>query len=125
MSSGSGKTCGRGTKGQMSRKGHKHKLGFEGGQMRLIRRIPKKGFKTPNQTVYVPVNVGDLSRFADGTEVTVSVLKEAGLVRGNGKIKILGDGKLDKRLTVKACAFSAGARAKIEATGGVCEVATN
>ena len=128
MSSGNGKTCGRGHKGQMSRKGHKHKAGFEGGQMRLIRRIPKRGFNVWEDKGFLLVNVADLSRFGAGSEVTASVLRSAGLVKGtNGKIKIkiLGGGDLDKKLIVKASAFSATARAKIEAAGGVCEVATN
>ena len=121
--SGKGKTAGRGTKGQMSRKGHKHKAGFEGGQMRLVRRIPKRGFTNPTQTIYIPVNVGALARFEDGSEVTVSLLRASGIVKGSGDgVKILGDGELKKKLVVKAAAFSAGARAKIEAAGGKCEV---
>lgn len=125
MGSGKGKTCGRGHKGQMARKGHKHKLGFEGGQMRLVRRLPKLGH-IPVKTVYVPVNVSDLSRFDDGTEITSSFLKASGLAK-NAKdgIKILGHGKLDKKLVVKARAFSASAKAKIEAAGGTCEVVNN
>lgn len=126
MSSGKGKTCGRGHKGQMSRKGHKHKAGFEGGQMRLIRRIPKRGFNVWEDRSFVLVNVGSLSRFDAGSEVTSSILRSVGLAKGaEGRIKILGGGNLDKRLIVKASAFSATARAKIEAAGGVCEVATN
>lgn len=118
-----GKTCGRGTKGQMSRKGHKHKAGFEGGQMRLIRRIPKRGFKSPAPVSFYVVNVGDLSSFKDGAEVTAAVLREQGLVRGRVMgVKILGDGELTRRLVVKAQAFSASARAKIEKAGGVCEI---
>jgi large subunit ribosomal protein L15 len=107
----------------MSRKGHKHKAGFEGGQMRLVRRIPKRGFRNPVKAVYVPVNVEGLERFDNGTEVTVAVLRASGLVRGVGNaVKILGGGELKKKLTVKAGAFSASARAKIEAAGGTCEV---
>jgi large subunit ribosomal protein L15 len=121
--SGKGKTAGRGHKGQMSRKGHKHKAGFEGGQMRLVRRIPKRGFTSGTKTIFIPVNVGDLSRFDNGTEVTVSVLKACGLAKGSGNaVKILGDGELSKKLVVKATAFSANARVKIEAAGGACEV---
>lgn len=121
--SGSGKTGGRGQKGQMSRKGHKHKDGFEGGQMKLIRRIPKRGFKRNISTVYVPVNVGVLSLYNDGAAVTPSSLKERGIVRNSAKlIKILGDGDLGRKLSVKAHAFSAGARSKIEGAGGSCEV---
>ena len=123
MGSGKGKTCGRGHKGQMSRKGHKHKPGFEGGQMRLVRRIPKVGFHNRTRKTYVPVNVAALSRFEEGAEVTSSVLKATGLAKGPaGAIKILGGGKLDRKLIVKVPAFSAGARAKIEQAGGTCEV---
>lgn len=122
-SSGKGKTAGRGTKGQMSRKGHKHKAGFEGGQMRLVRRIPKRGFTNPTKTVYIPVNIEDLESFDNGTEVTVAVLMANGLAKGVGNaVKILGGGELKKKLTVKAGAFSVSARAKIEAAGGTCEV---
>ena len=122
-SSGHGKTSGRGTKGQMSRSGHKRKPAFEGGQMRLIRRIPKRGFNHPTKTLYVPVNVTDLGRFDNGTEVNVELLRKAGVVNGNiVNVKILGNGPLEKKLTVKATAFSAGARSKIEAAGGTCVV---
>jgi large subunit ribosomal protein L15 len=125
-SSGSGKTAGRGQKGQMSRKGHKHKAAFEGGQMRLIRRIPKRGFKNPSRSVLAPVNVGDLACFAAGTDVTADALRATGLVKGLADgIKILGNGDLRLKLTVKAQAFSASARAKIEAAGGTCEVVVN
>ncbi|MFO7870293.1 MAG: 50S ribosomal protein L15 [Kiritimatiellia bacterium] len=125
-SSGKGKTCGRGQKGQMSRKGHKHKPGFEGGQMPLIRRLPKRGFHSPTGTKYSPVNVGALSRFDEGSEVTAKSLREAGLAGGSGDgVKILGSGELKKKLTVKAHAFSASAKSKIEAAGGACEVISN
>ena len=121
--SGKGKTAGRGQKGQMSRKGHKHKAGFEGGQMRLVRRIPKRGFKNPVKATYIPVNIEDLARFADGAEVTLAVLRSGGLAKGSGSaVKILGGGELSKKLIVKVAAFSASARAKIEAAGGTCEV---
>ena len=124
--SGKGKTCGRGQKGQMSRKGHKHKWGFEGGQMKLIRRIPKRGFKHSFGKAYAPVNVGDLCSFDDGTEVTLSVLKAAGIVKGHaGGVKVLGGGDLNKKLSVKVQAFSASARKKIEAAGGTCKVVTD
>jgi large subunit ribosomal protein L15 len=121
--SGMGKTAGRGHKGQMARKGHKHKIGFEGGQMRLVRRIPKRGFTNPVRRSYLPVSVGDLSRFDENTEVTVGVLRNCGLVKGcvDG-VKILGGGELAKKLIVKVQAFSQSARAKIEAAGGSCEV---
>ncbi len=122
--SGKGKTCGRGHKGQMSRSGHKHKPGFEGGQMKLIRRLPKRGFDNSLfATVYEPVNVGALARFPAGSEVTVETLQQAGLGAGrNARIKILGHGELPHALTVKAHAFSASARGKIEAAGGSVEV---
>ena len=122
-SSGKGKTCGRGHKGQMSRKGHKHKPGFEGGQMRLVRRLPKRGFHNINRKEYVPVNVAELSRFDDGTEVTVAILQAAGLANGvRDGIKILGSGPLNRKLTIQAQAFSASARAQIESAGGTCEI---
>ena len=123
MGSGKGKTCGKGHKGQMARKGHKHKLGFEGGQMRLVRRIPKRGFKNPSATVLLPVNIEDLRGFEDGAVVTATDLRKKGLANGaSDGIKILGRGELDRKLTVKAGAFSESAKAKIEAAGGVCEV---
>jgi large subunit ribosomal protein L15 len=125
MGSGLGKTSGKGHKGQMARKGHKHKLGFEGGQMRLIRRIPKRGFKNPFRVEYGEVNVSALERFEDGAEVTPAVLADAGLVRRDKPVKILGRGELGRKLTVRASAFSAGAKAKIEAAGGACEVVTD
>lgn len=121
--SGTGKTSGKGHKGQMARKGHKHKLGFEGGQMRLVRRIPKRGFTNPTAITYIPVNVSQLSCFDSGTEVTSAVLKKSGLAKGGScGIKILGRGEIDKKLTVKVRAFSSSAKAKIEAAGGSCEV---
>ncbi|MFT7489785.1 MAG: large subunit ribosomal protein L15 [Candidatus Promineifilaceae bacterium] len=121
--SGTGKTCGKGHKGQMARKGGKHKVGFEGGQMRLVRRIPKRGFNNFTRKEIAPVNLTSLSIFPDGTEVTNALLRESGLVNGNWDgIKILGRGEIDRKLTVKAYAFSGSARAKIEAAGGVCEV---
>ncbi len=123
MGSGIGKTCGVGHKGQMSRKGHKHKPGFEGGQMPLLRRLPKRGFKNINRRVFQPVNVCGLERFSDGDTVDPAALESAGLVDigcGEG-VKILGKGEVTRRLTVRAHAFSSGARAKIEAAGGVCE----
>jgi large subunit ribosomal protein L15 len=125
MGSGLGKTCGRGHKGQMSRKGHKHKAGFEGGQMRLVRRIPKRGFKNPVRRDYTPVNVGDLAAFPDGTAVTSEALRACGLAQGPAgvRVKLLGRGNLACKLTVKVEAASASARAKIEAAGGTCETA--
>lgn len=121
--SGKGGTSGRGTKGQMARSGHKHKPTFEGGQMRLVRRTPKRGFKNPNPVDTLGVNVADLDRFEDGSEVTVEILRKTGLANGTAtRIKILGRGDLERKLTVKAHAFSASAREKIEARGGVCVV---
>ena len=125
MGSGMGKTSTRGHKGQGSRKGHKQKLGFEGGQMPLMRRLPKRGFKNPNRVPFYGVNVGDLERFDEGTVVDIDVMLAAGFGYRPAKaagIKILGDGELTKKLTVKASAFSAAAKAKIEAAGGTCEV---
>ena len=124
--SGKGKTAGRGHKGQMSRKGHKRKLGFEGGQMRLVRRLPKRGFGNPTRQYFAPVNVGSLVKFDEGTEITMEALRRHRIVKGPADgVKILGDGELKKRLVVKAWAFSATARQKIEAAGGSCEIVTN
>ncbi len=124
-SSGHGKTSGRGGKGQTARSGSSIRIGFEGGQMPLIRRIPKRGFNNARFTTrYLPVNVEALNCFAEGTRVDEPVLRERGLVNGRGDgVKILGDGDLNKRLTVCAHSFSASARAKIEARGGTCEIA--
>ena len=125
MGSGMGKTSTRGHKGQGARKGHKQKLGFEGGQMPLMRRLPKRGFKNPNRIPYYGVNVGKLNCFDDGTVVDIDVMLAAGFGYRPAKdagIKILGNGELTKKLTVKASAFSAAAKAKIEAAGGTCEV---
>lgn len=122
LASGKGKTSGKGHKGQMARKGHKRKIGFEGGQMPLIRRLPKRGFKNPNRKEYFGVNVGSLERFSDGEVVDIQALKSAGLASGSfDGVKILGRGELTHKLTVKATAFSASAREKIEAAGGTCE----
>ncbi len=123
MASGLGKTSGKGHKGQMARKGNKHKLGFEGGQMPLIRRLPKRGFTNPTRKEFLAVNLCALDRFDDGAEVTADVMRAAGLANGSSDgIKILGRGEISKKLTVKAQAFSASAREKIEAAGGACEV---
>ncbi|HKX62580.1 MAG TPA: 50S ribosomal protein L15 [Verrucomicrobiae bacterium] len=123
-SSGHGKTSGRGGKGQTARSGSSIRIGFEGGQMPLIRRIPKRGFNNARHTVrYVAVNLESLNRFDDGASVDVEKLRKAGLANGPVKrIKILGDGELSKKLVVRAHAFSASAKAKIEAKGGTCEV---
>lgn len=121
-SSGRGKTCGRGQKGQMARKGHKRKIGFEGGQMPLIRRIPKRGAYNKPRHRYAPVNVEDLSVFEEGAEVSPELLKEHGLAKGPcDGIKVLGQGELNKKLVVKAHQFSETARTKIENAGGVAE----
>ena len=123
-SSGHGKTSGRGGKGQTARSGSSIRIGFEGGQMPLIRRIPKRGFNNARfGTRYLGVNLDDLNQFDNGTKVDVAALRAAGLANGpSDGIKILGGGELTKKLTVSAHAFSASARTKIEAKGGTCEV---
>jgi len=125
-SSGHGKTSGRGGKGQTARSGSSIRIGFEGGQMPLIRRIPKRGFNNARHTTrYIPVNLESLNRFNDGTRVDLDALREAGLANGAGAgVKILGNGELTRKLTVSAHAFSASAKAKIEGKGGSCEVVT-
>lgn len=118
-SSGTGKTAGRGHKGQGSRSGSGYRPTFEGGQMPLIRRLPKFGFKNFNRKEYLVVNVGDLERFEDNTTVTPDLLRETGMVKGRlGCVKILGDGKLGRKLNVSAHRFSKSARAAIEQAGG-------
>ncbi len=113
------KTAGKGTKGQKARSGGAKPVWFEGGQMPLYRRIPKKGFKNPFATVYEIVNLKDLEeRFEAGAEVTPEVLRKVRLVRRKLPVKILARGEITKALTVKAHAFSAKAREKIEAAGG-------
>jgi large subunit ribosomal protein L15 len=123
-SSGHGKTSGRGGKGQTARSGSSIRIGFEGGQMPLIRRIPKRGFNnTRFATRYLPVNVGELNQFDDGATVDETALRAIGLANGRcGGIKILGNGELSKKLTVTASAFSVSAKSKIEAKGGSCSV---
>jgi len=117
--SGKGKTCGRGHKGQYARSGHKHKPAFEGGQMRLIRRIPKRGFNQGHKVVFHVVPVASLNQFENGAAVTPELLKETGLVRGmDVTVKILGDGELSRKLTVRAQAFSRSAQRKITEAGG-------
>ena len=123
-SSGHGKTSGRGGKGQTARSGGSIRLGFEGGQMPLLRRIPKRGFNNKEfGTHLATVSVEALNAFADGATVTPEVLIEQGLLKKllDG-VKILGDGDLKKKLTVKAQGFSASAREKITKAGGACEV---
>jgi large subunit ribosomal protein L15 len=120
--SGNGKTAGKGHKGQKARSGAP-RPGFEGGQMPLYRRLPKRGFKCINSKNIVGINVSELNRFEDGSEVTVETLIEGGVVSNpRDGVKILGNGELTKKLTVKANAFSAGAKEKIEAAGGQVEV---
>src|ERR1700756_1158469 len=116
-SSGHGKTSGRGEKGQTARSGSSIRIGFEGGQMPLIRRIPKRGFNnTRHETRYLPVNLEELNTFEDGARVDEASLKSLGLANGRAHgIKILGNGELTRKLTVSAHAFSASAKAKIEA----------
>ena len=123
-SSGRGKTAGRGGKGQSARSGSSIRIGFEGGQMPLIRRIPKRGFNNARHaTVYLPVNLEALNQFEDGARVDEAALRSIGLANGKADgIKILGSGDLKKKLTVAAHAFSASARQKIEGAGGSCEV---
>lgn len=121
--SGNGKTAGRGHKGQWARSGGGVRPGFEGGQMPLARRLPKRGFHNIFGTTHAPVNVSALDRFEDGTEVTAQTLVEAGIVKNQQDgVKILGNGELTKKLTVKAAAFSASAKEKIEKAGGKAEV---
>lgn len=123
LGSGNGKTSGRGQKGQNSRSGGGVRLGFEGGQNPLFRRLPKHGFTNFTRVDYAIVNVADLEKFDDGVEVTPTLLKEAGLVRKEyDGIKILGNGKLSKKLTVKANKFSKTAEATIKNAGGSIEV---
>ncbi|MBQ1328083.1 MAG: 50S ribosomal protein L15 [Eubacterium sp.] len=120
--SGNGKTAGKGHKGQKARSGAP-RPGFEGGQMPLYRRLPKRGFKCRNSKQIVTVNVSVLNRFEDGAEITVGSLIEAGIVKNpRDGVKILGNGELTKKLTVSVDAVSAAAAEKIEAAGGKVEV---
>lgn len=120
--SGNGKTAGKGHKGQKARSGSP-RPGFEGGQMPLYRRIPKRGFTNINTKDIVGINVTALERFDNDTVVTVETLLETGVIKNaRDGVKILGDGELTKKLTVKVNAFSESAKAKIEAAGGTCEV---
>lgn len=123
-SSGHGKTSCRGSKGQMARSGHKRKPNFEGGQMKLIRRMPKVGFNNAaHQVSSIGVNIESLSKFPAGSEVTPETLRAAGVVRrAQDLVKILANGEISHALNVKAHAFSATAKAKIEAAGGTCTV---
>ena len=120
-SSGNGKTAGRGQKGQKARS--KVRVGFEGGQMPLFRRMPKRGVKNVNRKDYAIVNLETLNKFEEGTEVTPALLVETRVVKDEKDgIKVLGNGELTKKLTVKASKFSASAKAAIEAAGGTAEV---
>jgi len=123
-SSGHGKTSGRGGKGQTARSGSSVRIGFEGGQMPLIRRIPKRGFNNARFAVrYIPVNLEALNKFEDGAMVNEAALRALGVANGRlQRVKILGDGELTRKLTVHAHAFSAAARAKIEKLGGACQL---
>ncbi len=121
--SGQGKTAGKGHKGQKARAGRGMRPGFEGGQMPLQRRIPKRGFNNIFATNYAIVNIAALNKFEDGAVVDVQALKEMGLVKDSKDgVKVLGNGELTKKLTVKVAAYSESAKAKIEAAGGKAEV---
>ncbi len=121
--SGTGKTAGKGHKGQKARSGHGQRPGFEGGQMPLQRRIPKRGFNNIFAKEIVSVNVGSLNGFEDGAAVDAAALIQAGIIKKSGDgVKILANGELKKKLTIKASAFSQAAKAKIEAAGGKAEV---
>lgn len=125
IGSGKGKTSGKGHKGQNARSGGGVRPGFEGGQMPLYRRVPKRGFHNHFRKDYVVVNVSALESFENGTEITLQLLLENGIVsnvKGNSGLKVLGDGNLTKKLTIKAAKFSKTAKEKIEAVGGTCEV---
>jgi large subunit ribosomal protein L15 len=116
-----GKTAGRGTKGLKARS--KVRRGFEGGQMPLQRRMPKlRGFRNPNRVEYTVINVERLNEFDPGSTVTADDLRASGLVKHRGKVKVLGEGEIDRALTIKAHAFSLGAVEKIKAAGGSVEV---
>lgn len=124
VGSGTGKTSGKGHKGQNARSGGGVRPGFEGGQLPLFRRIPKRGFSNAKfKTRYAVINLSDLNKFEAGASVTPEILKEMGLVKKQlDGIKVLGKGKLDKKLTVKASKYSAKAKEEIEKLGGKAEV---
>lgn len=121
---GQGKTAGRGQKGQWARSGGGVRVGFEGGQMPLARRLPKRGFKNPNKKIFTEVNVELLNRFENGTEITGEFLKSVGAISKIEKdgVKILGEGNLEKSLNVKVAKFTASAKEKIEKAGGTAEL---
>ena len=121
--SGNGKTAGKGQKGQKARSDGGVRLGFEGGQMPLFRRLPKRGFKNINTKEIVAINLSALERFEDGSDVTVDTLLENGVIKKAADgVKILGNGELTKKLNVKVNAYSKSAKEKIEALGGKAEV---
>ena len=121
--SGNGKTAGKGHKGQKARAGRGIRAGFEGGQMPLHRRIPKRGFNNIFATPYTTINVAILNRFEDGAVVNTEALLNAGIInKAPYGVKVLGNGKVEKKLTVQVAAFSESAKAKIEAAGGKAEV---
>jgi large subunit ribosomal protein L15 len=122
--SGNGKTAGKGHKGQGARSGTGVNPGFEGGQMPLSRRLPKRGFKNPNRVEYLVVNLSDLDRFEAGSVVDAQALRDAGLVKGRGPVKLLAKGSIDRGLTIRVDAFSRSAKAAIEAAGGTVETAS-
>lgn len=123
IGSGTGKTSGKGHKGQNARSGGGVRPGFEGGQMPLYRRLPKRGFKNIFAKQYVSINVEDLNKLEDGTEVTAQVLKENGIISKTlDGVKILGRGEITKKLNVKVAKYSASAKEKIEKAGGKAEV---
>ena len=120
--SGNGKTAGYGHKGQKARSGPP-RPGFEGGQMPLYRRLPKRGFNKPNRLVTVAINVSDFEKFDAGQTITVETMIKSGMVKGQfDKVKILGNGDLTKKLVIEACEFSETAKKKIEAVGGECKI---
>ena len=123
LGSGNGKTSGKGQKGQNSRSGGGVAIGFEGGQTPFFKRMPKRGFTNFTRTEYAIVNVEDLNKFEDGVTVDFAAVKAAGLVKKElDGLKVLGNGKLEKKLTVKAAKFSASAKKAIEEAGGTAEV---
>src|SRR5882672_5904925 len=122
MGSKLGKTAGAGNKGQKSRRGYSRRRGFEGGQMPLHRRIPKRGFHNPFPSTYAVINIEELNAFPAGETVTPDLLRAHGFVRTSEQVKILGDGELKTKLTIHAHAFSASAKEKITKAGGLFEV---
>ena len=120
---GNGKTAGRGHKGQNARSGGGVRIGFEGGQMPIYRRLPKRGFNNVFALKYAEINVSDLNKFEDGTVVDAALLKEAGIIKKTlDGIKVLGNGEVSKKVTVKAAKFTEAAKEKIVAAGGKYEV---